>query len=807
MKFLRVIAVVGVVGAGCAKVTSGDVLRVTLTTAEPRVDTCYEVEVRDEGGAKLDATRFLREEGKTTYLVGVARGGTLPQTVLVNARALVGVDCGTATRINGVSDQVSATFDPKAIVDVAVSLEGGDADRDGFVATSSGGLDCNDADETVSPAADEQCSGTIDRDCDGKPSCSDEACTGLPCAGIATKLVFVTAPASVRTSACSGPLDVQVRDAMDRATSPSNAGPLTLSGPVTFFAGPSCAGAPLTSTSLEAQSGFSFIATTVGTVTLGASAPGLAAASANVEVLPSPPVGLELGTAVRTAAGTCSPQLVLSLVDDAGALTLADAPVLVALSSDAGQPFSFYADLACQQAISALVVFDGGQSTFHFFGQRAGAFQVRADGFALGIAEAPGLIDPGPIASVQLATPDGGVLVSSSCVGPFTVTAYDSFDNATVPTQLTADAGEGVPLFSSTSCVNPGASTGFAAIFPDEGVFTVSASSGGFSASQNVLVRHAGPAGSTWRWPLTVTTNVRAPVGGYDGYTLLAAFDSRDDVDAGRIDTTGSNLRLFFRTDGGWQEIDRLVEGLNTNATRIRFRSQSALADNATDLRYSLFSGSFDGGVPLERASGVYLFADDFAGCSLGRWSQRVTGLWQVAVDAGRTGGCALLYPSQGNSDFYIEASPALSESDVMLEAWWKTSSASGIDFSQAVRMQPGAFTLYETNLEGTAGWNVATMTTGTWDEVSPNRSAPTANAWTKIGLSISGRDVRVWRDGVQITPQTGVYQVPSPGLDGGNVGFRKHNVGGSMWIDDVTARRYTEPEPGVVVGAPYLTP
>jgi hypothetical protein len=53
----------------------------------------------------------------------------------------------------------------------------------------------------------------------------------------------------------------------------------------------------------------------------------------------------------------------------------------------------------------------------------------------------------------------------------------------------------------------------------------------------------------------------------------------------------------------------------------------------------------------------------------------------------------------------------------------------------------------------------------------------------------------------------SGAYQVPTPALDGGNVGFRKWDLGGNLWLDDVSARRYTEPEPGVVVGAPYLTP
>jgi hypothetical protein len=801
---LRVILIVCFVLAGCAKVP-GDVLKVTLLTAEPRIDTCYQVEVSDEAGTPLDSTRFLREEGKTTYLVGVARG-SLPATVLVGAKALVGVDCESATRINGVSDQKAVAFDPTGLVEVTLSLTGGDADRDGFVSTEAGGLDCNDADDTVSPASEEQCSGTLDLDCDGMPSCSDADCSGRPCAGVGTKLAFATVPPRVRVGSCSGALDVEVRDAMDRPTSPSTAGPLTLSGPVTFFAGSTCSGAPLTSVSLEARSGLSFLARSPGSITLAASAPALASAATEVEVLPLPPAGLELSEPVRAPVGTCSPQMVVSLIDDGGFRSTPSAPVLISLISDAGAPFSFYADLMCTQAISSLVVFDGGESVFHFQGQRAGAFQVRAENGSLGSAEQAALLEPGPAAAVQLVPPAGGVFTSLTCVGPFGVNAFDAFGNPLVTPQVSADAGVRAETFTSSTCTTPGASNGFGVVFGDEGVFTVTASVGGASTSQNVLVRHAGPPGSTWRWPLTVNTNVRAPQGGYEGYTLLAAFDSRDDVDAGRINTTGSNLRLFFRTDGGWQEVDRLVEGLNTASTRVRFRSQTDLPNSASDGRYSLFAGGFDGGAPLANPNAVYLFFDDFEGGTLSKWNIRSGTQWQVATDQAR-GTRALKYTSENNATAIIEAQPALVEADVMFEAWWRTSNTGDTDVGQAVRMQPNQVTHYEANLEDNAGWNISRELQGSWAELSPNRSAPAENAWMKIGVSIAGRDMRVWRDDVKITPMSGAYQVPTPALDGGNVGFRKWDLGGNLWLDDVSARRYTEPEPGVVVGAPYLTP
>ncbi|MCC6336204.1 MAG: hypothetical protein IT380_19730 [Myxococcales bacterium] len=789
---------------GCAKV-AGDALKVTLRTAEAHADTCFEVEVRDEQ-ASLASTRFPREQGRTSYVVAVARD-FLPRTVRVSARALAGADCASATLVNGVAESVSATFDPQALVEVPLSLEGGDGDGDGFVSIASGGLDCDDGDERVFPAAEEQCSGLADRDCDGRPSCSDESCAGRPCAGVGAKLAFVTVPASVRPGACSGALDVEVRDAMDVPTSPSDDGPLTVSGPVTFFAGGACAGAPLTGAALEARAVFSFIATAPGPVTLTASAPGLSPATATVEALSGPPSGLALGAQVRATVGACSPQLVVGLVDDGGFRSVPAAPVVVSLSSDAGAPFGFYADLLCTQAISSLVVFDGGEATFHFQGQRAGAFQVRAESPQLGFAEQAALLEAGAAATVQLAPPDGGALPSATCVGPFVVSAVDAFGNPLGAPQVSVDAGAGVDVFTSAACTTPGGSASFGAIFPDEGAYTLTATVGGVSATQTVLVRHPGPQGSAWRWPLAVSTGARAPQGGYDGYTLLAAFDSRADVDAGRIDATGSNLRLFFRADGGWRELDRLVEGLDTASTAVRFRSQTDLPDNTSDGRYSLFAGPFDGGAPAADPSAVYLFFDDFEGGSLGKWTIRSGTLWALATDQAHSGASALRHTAETDAHAVIEAQPALAEADVLFEAWWRTSNTGDTDFSQCVRMQPGELTQYESNVEDTAGWNIARMQQGAWAELSPNRSPPAQGTWMRIGVSIAGRELRVWRAGAQITPASGAFQVPTPALGGGNVGFRKWDLGGSLWLDDVSARRYTEPEPAVVVGAPFLTP
>ena len=53
---------------------------------------------------------------------------------------------------------------------------GFDADGDGAVSTVSGGGDCEDSDPSIHPAANENCSDTIDNDCDGNTDLTDTEC-------------------------------------------------------------------------------------------------------------------------------------------------------------------------------------------------------------------------------------------------------------------------------------------------------------------------------------------------------------------------------------------------------------------------------------------------------------------------------------------------------------------------------------------------------------------------------------------------------------------------------------------------------
>ncbi|MFZ5442060.1 MAG: hypothetical protein ACOZQL_18785 [Myxococcota bacterium] len=796
--------------AGCSAVPQGNALRVVLETTAGRPETCFAIDVLDAGGATLDSTRFPRLEDRTRYLVAINRA-KLPETVRVQARALIGPDCETADRPNGVTAPLEVTFDPKQFVEVTLRLTGADQDGDGFVATASGGLDCNDGTDDISPASTEECFGDVDHDCDGLAACADPDCSGKPCGGPPRRLHFAQVPAAMRPTDC-GAVTLEVLDAEGRVTSPANGALFVPSGPFTFFLDGQCA-APLTSPALQLTSTvvFGVRPTTQGSLTLTAESTPLMPASATMAVAAAEPYALSfVGPAPTAVAGRCSDEVVLGLVDDAGAPTRATELVAVTLASDAGAPFSFYVDADCTlQSTAVSLPADAGTARVWFTGQVAAPFTLTASAPPLFPAQQSALIRPAEVATVQV-TPPAAPLVTARCSGAFVVDAFDTFGNRVIPTAVSVSVPDaGVTSYTGASCATPGASDRFALIATEEGSFTASVTADGVTTLVPLTTVHPGPAGSTYRWPLTINTGARAPTGGYAGYTLLAAFDTRDVVDAGMVRADARDLRVFFREDGGWREVDRLVEGANSPATLVRFASQTDLPSNATDRRYSLFSGAWASSNPPANPRSVYLFFDDFEEGTLGRWTVR-NGLWERATDRKRSGNAALHYPGQGDGTQYlIEAKPALSEADVFLEAWWNVDNTSNADFAQFVRLQAAApLRLYETNLVDGNGWSLAWFDgTGAWQRLEANASGPTQDTWIRIGLSMSGDSLRVFKNGTQIVPGSGARVVASP-YGAGNVGFRKWDLGGSgLWIDDVTVRRFTEPEPTVTVGPSVTVP
>lgn len=792
--------------SACAP-NQGDAIRLTLDTAEGRAETCYLIELLDEPAtSRLASVKIPRDEAKRTYVIAIARGG-FPQTVTLRATAFVGADCETATRPNGVNS-TTATFDSKRIVQASLTLVEGDADTDGFVAANRGGGDCNDSDRTISPGQREVCFGDVDHDCNGKPPCMDMACVGMPCGGTPTRLRFLGTPSPIRVNECAGPLSIELQDAMGNRTSPAMGGTLSLGSTLEFFTDAMCSAAPVTQLTLLPTQNVWIRGATPQSAVITVMSTGLSGDSRPVEVLGLAPAGVRFdGMSVRAAAGACSSEVMVALVDDAGSRATVSQPVVVNLSSDAGTPFSFYADLACMNSISAIAVFDGGASGVYFSGQRAGAFTIRAESSGLEAGEQPALIDPGTTTGLVITTPNLPV-ATAECAGPFLVRGRDMWGNLTnVTAPMVSIADGGATIFTTTTCGMPGQPTStFGINFPNEGTYDLNASAGGFNASQSVLARNRGPPGSMWRWPITVTTDTtRRPSAGYEKYTVTVSLNSQGAVDAGQVDSSLGNLRVYFAGDAGWRELDRLISNPNTNNTAVRFALQSDLANGATDTRYALFSGPFDGGPGLRDPNVVYLFFDDFESGNLLKWTIRGDGGWVPDMARTHAGMYAMKFPTEtGASDKVIAANPALVESDVLFEAWWNTGSPSMTNFSQLVRLQPAVITTYEMTCEDANGWTIARETNASWNELGNNNGTVDPNAWMRLSIAVHDRDILIAKNGMQLGS---TIQAPQPAIPAGNIGFRKYNIGGDIWIDDVSVRRFVIGEPAVSLGVPFAVP
>jgi hypothetical protein len=784
--------------------------------ARPRAG-CLALEVRQPGGDALATVAFARPVDSTRWDVAVVRGA-FPQTVELLVRDAVG-DCAGTTLANGQSDVAPATFDPARVVEVSLALTARDGDGDGFVSTGEGGVDCDDADAARHPAATEVCSGGFDLDCDALVGCDDLDCPADACAGAPARLAFVTPVPAPRVGDCQA-LTVRLEDAAARAVRPRADLPVTLGlDPATRaarYVDPGCQ-QPAGELLVSASSGELTLHLRLleqGSLDLVASSEGLGPATQAWLIGRALPTHLAFSAGVAApVAGACTSGYEVELRDAFGQAAGLEREGAVTLESTADAGWRFFADPSCQAAASVLAV-DAGVTRvpFSVMGTRAGPVRLVASSPGLDAGVFDLVLAPGPAASLAFTSPVQS-LVAPACSAPLTLEARDEFGNlAPIPPGATVSA-PGATVHAGGGCQAPlGADAGVPAalsLFGDgEGAVPVLVEAGGLSASQVVTFSLPPPGGARWRWPLAVTTGANSPVGGYRGYTLTAAFDLAAAADAGQALADGGDLRVLRWADGGWAELDRELEPLAAGQVRVRFPSQVDLPASATDRSYSLASGPFDGGAPLADPGRVYLLVDDFEAPALSKWTVQ-SGAWARATDRARSGVGALKYPAEADADRYLVANPAVSEADVFFEAWWNIDNTGDADFSQFVRLQPGTpVKLYETNLEDNGGWNLAWYNNGSWTERAPNVSAPAQDTWIRIGYSLVGATARVWRNGVAVLNPTAAQLYPAPLYGPGNVGFRKWDVGGAgLWIDDVTLRRYTEPEPSVTVGAAVALP
>ncbi|MBI3184175.1 MAG: putative metal-binding motif-containing protein [Myxococcales bacterium] len=463
------------------------------------------IEVRVENGGEVLATRRLLREGKNDFRVALFRGG-MPAEVTASAQAMVGKGCEDPLAANGAASSERAAFEVGGVREVLLNLKRppSDADGDGYVSQSAGGPDCDDAQATFHPAAEELCLSGYDRNCNGFVGCKDASCTGKPCIEPPSKLAFTSPPQTVAASACSAAVTVSVQDAAGQPSRTAGQLEVALFGSpaegLELFSDASC-GSTTTTVAIPADgesAALFFRGRRAGTVTLSAWAQGLSPASQAEVVLAGPAVSLAFATAPQAvAAGSCSQAVTVRLEDAFGNPVTAAAAFQISLVASPALGFSFFSDSGCTASTSQLPLAAGeGAATFFFRGTVAGSVAVTAGANGLAQASQTETVSPAPPVGLAFVTPVRSA-AAGDCSGALTVEAQDSSGNPSPVQAATAVSLTGLPagaaFYSDSGCANPvtqvtiGAS-GTRASFHFRGTFagsfTVNAAAGVGSASQ-----------------------------------------------------------------------------------------------------------------------------------------------------------------------------------------------------------------------------------------------------------------------------------------------------------------------------------
>jgi len=178
------------------------------------------------------------------------------------------------------------------------------------------------------------------------------------------------------------------------------------------------------------------------------------------------------------------------------------------------------------------------------------------------------------------------------------------------------------------------------------------------------------------------------------------------------------------------------------------------------------------------------------------------SGTWSAVTGQARSGSHSLAAGAVNDQDAYLVAD-GLTMTDLAFDAWWRIDNTD-VDIAQGVRSSVSLpFNGYETNLEGSSGWDIAELSGGFWSEVLANQGTPDGYRWIKVTVISVGTQLKVLIDDVQLLPAAGYHDMGSQ-LTSGSVGFRIYRIptGATWWIDDVRARKATDPEPSYQLGS-----
>jgi hypothetical protein len=349
----------------------------------------------------------------------------------------------------------------------------------------------------------------------------------------------------------------------------------------------------------------------------------------------------------------------------------------------------------------------------------------------------------------------------------------------------------------------------------------------GTLANEGLLVKDQTEDGTSFQYtvPLSVTVGATAPFNGYAGYSVvITGFNTAALVTAGKMRSDCNDLRIAQFSGSTWTPLDRQVLNCNTTSTIVWFRLQANIVASGTDTSYSMFYGDPSAGAPPANLNNVFLWYDTFDSDTVGQpptgWTVQSEGPWNVVADVGANRVLRESDATTGNRNV-IKVTSITNERDVWVQADVRMTTAAGLESTGCpLGRVAGAnntgsdLTAYRSCLQYItvgANPNQRVSQLAYWNAGTFNSLQQLAYTWTNATFyTVAGAffgSPATMRNYVALQSQPLVLQQSITGdtnvTTAGSVGLFVYDGDTTNYdFDNFMARRYTEPEPTVTLGA-----
>jgi len=114
-----------------------------------------------------------------------------------------------------------------------------------------------------------------------------------------------------------------------------------------------------------------------------------------------------------------------------------------------------------------------------------------------------------------------------------------------------------------------------------------------------------------YRRQITIVNNAASTLD--EGYSVCVTIDTASLISAGKILSSGDDLRVVYLSGSIWTELDRDAIDINSASTQVWFKTQAAIEATGVDSNYYVYYGNPSSGSPPANKSNVYLWFDDFS--------------------------------------------------------------------------------------------------------------------------------------------------------------------------------------------------